>query len=329
MRSSSSRSPLARRTLLASLLSAFALAMPAQAQTPPGQVRILVGFPAGGTIDVVTRQIAEDMRETLGVPVVVENPTGAGGQLAAQALKRAAPDGRTLMVAPDHTLVILPETLKNPGFDVAKDFTSVGMVADYAGALALGPGAGVADMNAWIAKVKASGKPASVGVASPGSKPVFALHALSQHAGATFNAVPYRGSVPLVQDLTGGHLDAGITALGDFMEYQKAGRLKVAAVTGERRTGLLPEVPATKELGHPLQMNFWIAMLAPAGTTEPMVQKLNQALNHALASPRVRERMAALVFDPAPGTPAVLQGRIEAERRYWAPLIQASGWVPQ
>jgi len=328
MTAPSFRRPL-RRVLLASFLSLLATAGPAGAQALAGQVRILVGFPAGGTIDVVTRQIAEDMRGTLGVPVVVENPTGAGGQLAAQALKRATPDGLTLMVAPDHTLVILPETLKNPGFDVAADFVPIGMVADYAGAVALGAGAGVADLPAWIAKVKASGKPATVGVAAPGSKPVFALHALSQQVGATFTAVPYRGSVPLVQDLTGGHLDAGITALGDFTEYHKAGRLKVAAVTGERRTALLPEVPSTKEQGYPLLMNFWIAMHAPAGTPAPVVQRLNQALNHALATPKVKERMAALVFDPAPGAPAAVQARVAAERAYWAPLIQSSGWVRQ
>ncbi len=328
MPSHSSRAAL-RRALLATLLSACAWAGSAQSQTLSGQVRILVGFPAGGTIDVVARQIAENMRSTLGVPVVVENPTGAGGQLAAQALKRAAPDGLTLMVAPDHTLVILPETLKDPGFDVSKDFASVGMVADYAGALALGANSGVADMNGWIAKVKASGKPVTVGVAAPGSKPVFALHALSQQAGASFNAVPYRGSMPLVQDLSGGHLDAGITALGDFTEYHKAGKLKVAAVTGERRTAQMPEVPTARELGYPLQMNFWIAMLAPAGTPQPVVQRLNQALNLALADAKVKERMAALVFDPAPGAPDVVQRRIASERSYWAPLIQSSGWVKQ
>ncbi len=321
-----------RRPLIAAALSALALAglsAPATAQPQSTPIKILVGFPAGGTIDVVTRQIAEHMRETLGTQVVVENPTGAGGQIAALALKRAAPDGRTLMVAPDHTAVILPETLNNPGFDISKDFAPIGMVANYAGALAVSHASGVTDMNAWVAKAKASGTPVSVGVAAPGSKPVFALHAMSKHHNAVFNAVPYRGSVPLVQDLNGGHLDAGITALGDFLEYHKAGRLKVVAITGEQRASALPDVPTAKELGHPINLNFWIAMFAPAGTPDAQVQQLNQALNRALADTKVKERMTQLVFDPAPGAPAVVSSRIAAERQYWAPLIKASGWVKQ
>lgn len=333
MNPATTRSP-ARRTLLTASLSALALGFaalsaPAAAQQPSGPIRILVGFPAGGTIDVVTRQIAEHMRETLGTLVVVENPTGAGGQIAAQALKRAAPDGRTLMVAPDHTAVILPETLNNPGFDATKDFAAIGMVANYAGALAVSNASGVTDMNAWVAKAKASGTPVPVGVAAPGSKPVFALHAMSKHHNATFNAVPYRGSVPLVQDLNGGHVDAGVTALGDFLEYHKSGRLKVVAITGDQRASALPDVPTAKELGQPINLNFWIAMFAPAGTPDAQVQQLNQALNRALADTKVKDRMAQLVFDPAPGTPAAVSTRIAAERQYWTPLIKASGWVKQ
>lgn len=327
------RQPLRRKMIhvsLAVLTSAItSLVTPVAAQSLSGPVRILVGFPAGGTIDVVTRQIAEHMRETLGTQVVVDNPTGAGGQIAAQALKRAAPDGRTLMVAPDHTAVILPETLNNPGFDIAKDFTAIGMVANYAGALAVSNASGVTDMNGWVGKAKASGTPVSVGVAAPGSKGVFAMHAMSKHHAAVFNAVPYRGSVPLVQDLNGGHLDAGITALGDFLEHHKGGRLKVVAITGDQRASALPDVPTAKELGHPINLNFWIAMFAPVGTPEALVQQFNQALNRALADPKVKDRMAHLVFDPAPGTPAAVSARIAAERQYWAPLIKASGWVKQ
>lgn len=322
------RSP--RRIFVATALAALTLmAGPVQAQGSLSPIRILVGFPAGGTIDVVTRQIAEHLRDALGEPVIVDNNAGAGGQLAAQALKRAAPDGRTLMVAPDHTLVILPETLKNPGFDAARDFTPIGMVANYAGALAVGSASGVSDLNAWIAKVKASKADAMVGVAAPGSKGVFALHAMSRHHEVKFDAVPFRGSIPLVQDLAGGHLDAGITALGDLLEYHKSGRMKVVAITGDQRATALPEVPTTKELGQPLRMDFWIAMLAPAGTPAGTVERLNQALNRALADDKVKERMAHLVFDPAPGVPGDVAARITTEREQWIPLIKASGWIKQ
>jgi tripartite-type tricarboxylate transporter receptor subunit TctC len=320
-----------RHWIVAALVVAGVLSLHPSAAAQPltRPVKILVGFPAGGTIDVVTREIAEHLRESLGVPVIVENPTGAGGQLAAQALKRAAPDGLTLMVAPDHTLVIIPETLKAPGFDVAKDFVPIGMVADYAGALAVSKASGTRDLAGWIARAKASAAPTSVGVAAPGSKPVFAMHALSRQQGAQFNAVPYRGSVPMVQDLTGGHIDAGITALGDFLEQHRSDRLRIVAVTGDKRVASLPDVPTARESGLPIAMDFWIAMLAPAGTPAPLVAHFNQALNRALADPKVKARMAQLVFDPAPGEPGVVARRIDAERRYWTPLIEAAGWVKQ
>lgn len=321
---------LTRRIVTGTVLAALALmGAPVRAQGSPSPIRILVGFPAGGTIDVVTRQIAEHLRDALGEPVIVDNNAGAGGQLAAQALKRAAPDGRTLMVAPDHTLVILPETLKNPGFDTGRDFTPIGMVANYAGALAVGSASGVSDLNAWVEGIKASKAEAMVGVAAPGSKGVFALHAMSKHHQARFDAVPFRGSIPLVQDLAGGHLDAGITALGDLLEYHKSGRMKVVAITGDQRAVALPDVPTTRELGQPLRMDFWIAMLAPAGTPAATVERLNQALNRALADDKVKERMDHLVFDPAPGSPADVAVRISAEREQWVPLIKASGWVRQ
>src|SRR5690554_2666899 len=134
----------------------------AQGQVPDGSVRILVGFPAGGTIDAVTRLIAERMSDDLGVSVVVENQTGAGGQIAAQALRRAEPDGRTLMVAPDHTIVILPEILKDPGFNALTDFVPVGMVADYAGGLAVNADSGIEDMSDFVEAARR--EPMDVGV---------------------------------------------------------------------------------------------------------------------------------------------------------------------
>ncbi|MDM0107976.1 tripartite tricarboxylate transporter substrate-binding protein [Variovorax sp. J22R24] len=296
---------------------------------PGGPVRILVGFPAGGTIDVVTRQVAEQMREDLGVPVTVENPTGAGGQLAAQALKRAAPDGRTLMVAPDHTAVIIPLTLANPGFNMTTDFAPVGLVANYAGALAVSQASGINDLPGLIAASKTQPAAANVGVAAAGSKPQFDLVALSKQQQTTLNAVPYRGSVPMVQDLAGGHLSAGITALGDFLEFHRAGKLKVIAMVGDRRSPLLPDVPTAKELGYAMQTDFWVGMFAPAGTPKAVVERLNQSLNKALATAKVRERMAGLVFEPKASTPAELTERMAAETKYWAPIISASGWVKQ
>lgn len=327
------RHRLARRCALFAMLNlgalAAALPLPARAQAASGPVRILVGFPAGGTIDVVTRQIADSMRETLGVPVIVENQTGAGGQLAAQALKRAPADGRTLMVAPDHTAVIIPLTMNHPGFDVAADFAPVGMVAHYAGALAVSQASGIKDLAGLVAQAKQQAAAGNVGVAASGSKPQFLLSALARQTGAPFVAVPYRGSVPLVQDLAGGHLGAGITALGDFLEFHRAGKLKIIAVTNDKRAAAVPSVPTAAEAGYPLRMNFWVGMFAPAGTPKPVLDKLNAALNQALDTPAVKARMETLVFEPQPSTPAALRERVASDTREWEPIVKASGWVKQ
>ena len=318
-----------RRALALAGLPLIGLASVAKGQAfPAGPIRILVGFPAGGTIDVVTREVAERLSAELKVPVTVENPTGAGGQIAAVALKRAAADGKTLMVAPDHTAVILPLTLSKPGFEMVPDFKPVGLVADYECALAVSQSSGIQDVAGFLSYLKAN-PGASIGVAAPGSKPVFAISALARRLQVSVQAAPYRGSVPLVQDLAGGHIPAGITALGDFIEFEKAGKLRVIAMVGSKRASQRPDVPTAMELGLPIEANFWIGLFAPAGVPAPVVERLNRALNTALASEKVRTRMANLVFNPRPGKPGELANRIDAESRQWEPRIIASGWVKQ
>lgn len=310
-------------------LATFSMPSAAQNGFPNGPIRILVGFPAGGTIDVVARLVAEQMREDLHVPINVENLTGAGGQLAAMALKRAAADGKTLMVAPDHTMVVVPLTVANPGFDVATDFAPVGLVANYAGALAVSQASGIKDMAGWLALAKLKPETAGVGVASPGSKPQFELGTLAKRYQVPLTVVPYRGSAPLVQDLAGGQITAGITAVGDFLEFHKTGKVKVIAMVGDKRSAVLPDVPTASELGYPMKINFWIGMYAPAGTPQPVVDRLNQVLNKSLIAPKVRDRMTPLAFEAAPSSPAELAARSAVEAKYWEPAIAATGWVKQ
>jgi tripartite-type tricarboxylate transporter receptor subunit TctC len=317
------------RHLAAAALGAAAGPLLAQTQAVPGPIRILVGFPAGGTIDVVGRVLADRLKEELGVPVVVESKVGAGGQLAAQALKAAAPDGRTLMLAPDHTMVVIPLTLKSPGYEVAKDFVPVAQVARYLGALAVASNSGVKNVAEYVAWLKANPDKASVGVPAPGSLQQFSLATISRAAGVPLTAVPYRGSAPLVQDLAAGQIPAGITALGDFLEFNAAGKLRVVATIDTQRAPQLPDVPTFTEQGMKLDFNFWLGMFAPAGTPAPVVQRLNGAIAKVLAQPDVRERMVKLVFEPVTGAPSALSDRVAADTRYWEPVIKASGWVMQ
>ena len=317
-------------SMFAALLFA---ALPAWAASPAfvsgGPVRILVGFPAGGTIDIVARLLAENMRHDLGVQVVVENTTGAGGQIAAQALKRAAPDGHTLMVAPDHTMVVIPLTIAQPGFETYADFAPVGQIATYVGALAVGAGSDVKDIDGFIQKVRANPKLGSVGIAAAGSKPQFALLAISREKGIALTPVPYRGSVPMVQDLVGGHLPAGITALGDFLEQHAGGQLRVIAITNEARASQLPAIPTAMEQGYPMKLNFWIGMFAPAKTPDDTLAMLSASMTKALGDPKVIERMKALAFDPRPTSPTGMTQEMRADTKYWTPLVEASGWVKQ
>ena len=323
-----SRRTAARHLAFAALAASGAV----RAQPLPaagGPIRILVGFPAGGTIDVVARVLAERLKDDLGVPVLVEGRVGAGGQLAAQALKQAAPDGRTLMLAPDHTMVVVPLTLKNPGYDVGRDFVPVAQVARYLGALAVASSTGVKTLAEYVAWLKANPSQASVGVPAPGSLQQFSLSTIARAAGVPVTAVPYRGSAPLVQDLAAGQIPAGITALGDFLEFNSAGKLRVIATIDAHRAPQLPDVPTFTEQGMKLDFNFWLGLFAPAGTPPATVERLNAAVARALAQPDVRERMVRLVFEPVTGTPAALSERVATDTRYWEPIIKSSGWVPQ
>jgi tripartite-type tricarboxylate transporter receptor subunit TctC len=315
-----------RRHLL-SAAAALPLAAPALAQRQP--LRILVGFPAGGTIDVVARLVAEHLgRVGLG-PAVVETRAGAGGQLAAQALRQAAPDGRTLLLSPDHTLVMVPLTLRNPGFDAATDFVPVAPVATYAGGLAASARTGVADLAGFLAWARANPGAANVGIPAPGSIPQFLVFSMAQRAGVALEPVPYRGSAPLVQDLLGGQVPAGITALGDFLEHAAGGQLRVIATLGARRSTLLPAVPTLTEQGLPVVWEFWLGLFGRAGTPSAATDAVGAAVREALAREDIVARMRAIAFDPAPGEAATLAGWVAAGRAQWAPVVAQSGWQMQ
>ena len=314
-------------------VAAFALGLvsihPVDTAAQASPIRILVGFPAGGTIDIVARSLAEKLRADLGAPVIVESRPGAGGQLAAVALKQAAPDGRTLMIAPDHTMVIVPLTVKAPGFDPDKDFVPIGRIATYLGGFAVTSNNNAKTLAQFFDWTRANPTQASVGIPSPGSIPQFALAAIGMTANIKLTAVPYKGAAPLTQDLAAGHVPAGLSALGDFLPFHRDGKVRVLAVVDNRRSPLLPDVPTFTELGYSYDWKFWLGMFAPAMTPASIVDRTHAALQRALDAPDLREQMAKIFFDPAPGKPTELTDQIRAGTRIWAPAIAASGWTPQ
>jgi tripartite-type tricarboxylate transporter receptor subunit TctC len=300
----------------------------AQQDTRP--IRVLVGFPPGGSTDVVTRILTDRLRESLGRPVIVENRPGNGGQVAAIQLKNAPPDGTTLMLSIDHTHVIIPLTFKEPGYEPLKDFTPLGGVAQYYNAMAASSKTGIRNLQELAAWLKANPGQANFGIPAAGSVPQFAGLIVGKALGVDMVPIPYKGGAPLVQDLIGGQIPIGFGSLTEMIDHHRAGRLRLLAVSGTQRARSAPDIPTFQELGlKGIDKNPWLAFFGPAGMPPAFVASFNAALRAALAAPEVRERFAPLGVEPAPTTPAGLREWLEEGLAHWGPVIRESGYVLQ
>lgn len=316
------------------LLRALA-ALPAAAAAPrlraQGRtVRLLVGFPPGGGTDAIARVLADKLKDELSASVVVDNRAGAGGQIAAQELKRAVPDGNTLFLSHDHTISILPLVLRNAGFEPARDFVPVAGIATFVNAFAVSGGTAARSFNDYVAWVKAQGGKSTVGIPAPASVPQF----LVQVIGATWKldlaAAPYRGSAPMMGDMIGNQIPAGVGSVPDFIENHKAGRLRVVAVLGGQRQSALPEVPTFSELGlRGFEDVPYYGLFAPAGTPRATVEATAAAVARVIALPDVRERLTAMGLTVQFMSPAQLAQRERAYAGIWAEIIRKSGFQPQ
>ena len=322
-----------RRRLAVLALMGAALAAPAlvSAQTAAKPVRILVGFPAGGGTDAIARVLAERLKDELGVPVIVENKPGAGGQLAAQALKAATPDGTTLFLSHDHTISVLPLVSRTPGFDPARDFTPVAGFASFVNALAVSPGTPARTLAEYTAWVRAAGQGKGVvGVPAPASTPEFMVKVLGERSGLDLVSAPYRGSAPMIGDMLGNQIAAGTGSVPDFIEHHKAGRLRVLAVGGTRRQAILPEVPTLAESGIAGFEDLpYYGFFAPAGTPKAALDSFAAALGRVIAQPEVRERLTALGLAVEFMSAPQLGAREQAYTRSWADIIRKTGFTPQ
>lgn len=324
------RSPsLARRTLLAAGL-ALAAAGPALAQPSGTPIRILVGFPAGGGTDAIARLLAEKLKDELGVPVVVDNKGGAGGQIAAQALKAAAPDGHTYFLSHDHSISILPLTIKNPGFDPATDFVPVAGFASFANALAMSGGTPARSLPEYAKWVKAHGGKDTIGVPAPGSIPEFLVELIGAKYKIDVQSAPYRGSAPMIADMLGNQIKAGVGSIPDLIEQHRAGKVRVVAVIGAKRQPLLPDVPTFRELGFKnLDDLPYYGLFAPAGTPATALEQMNQALAKVLALPEVKEKLVAMGLTVDYQPQAKFAAQVTKYTRTWARIIKASGFQPK
>jgi tripartite-type tricarboxylate transporter receptor subunit TctC len=306
------------------------LAAPALAQSGK-TIRLLVGFPAGGGTDAIARLLAERLKDELGANILVENKPGAGGQLAAQALKAATPDGSVYFLTHDHTVSILPLVVKNPGFDTARDFVPVAGFATFANALALSggtPAKSVAEYVAWV-KSAGAGKGA-VGVPAPASVPEFLVKVLGEKFGLDLVSAPYRGSAPMMADMLGNQIAAGVASIPDFIENHRAGKLRVVAVMGSARQPTLPDVPTLAEAGLSGfdELPFY-GIFAPAGTPKGVLDPFQAALAKVLGQPEVRERLTTMGLSVGFMNQAQFAARERAYEAVWSRIIKASGFQPQ
>ncbi|MBG6082161.1 Bug family tripartite tricarboxylate transporter substrate binding protein [Rubrivivax gelatinosus] len=319
-----------RRRALQTLAAAAAMPWLATARAEGRTIRLLVGFPPGGGTDAIARVLAERLKDELGATVIVDNRPGAGGQLAAQALKAAAPDGTTFFLSHDHTISILPLVVRQPGFDPAHDFAPVAGFASFPNAFAVSSGTPARTLGEYVAWVRTQGGKGAVGVPAAASVPEFLVKVVGQRHGLDLVAVPYRGSAPMMSDMLGQQIAAGVGSVPDFIENHRHGRLRIVAVMGTQRLAQMPEVPTLAESGVPgFEELPYYGVFAPAGTAKATVDGFAAALSRVLAQPSVHERLTAMGLSVGYAGPAQLGARERAYTAAWARIIKASGFQPQ
>jgi tripartite-type tricarboxylate transporter receptor subunit TctC len=311
-------------------LAALSLLAVPSARAQGDAVRIIVGFPPGGGADYVARLLAEHLKDQLGVPVIVDTRPGAGGVVAASVFLQASADGRTLILASDHMLSVIPMTIAKPGYDPARDFLAVGTVALGETAFAVHPHKGVKTLGDYAAWLRTHPKDDVAGIPAPGSAPEFIVALLAKPLGNALRPVPYRGGAPLIQDLVAGQIPAGLATVGELFTHHQAGRVRMLGLTGAKRMPLLPEVPTFGELGLAgLDHSTYLALFTRSGTPAPMVARLNQALRATLEAPKMREGLTTLSMAPLHESPEELAARRDRSASAWARIIKSSGYVPQ
>ena len=297
---------------------------------PPKPVHILVGFPPGGGSDAIARLLADKLKEPLATSVVVDNRPGAGGQIAAQVLKAAPADGTTLFLSHDHTISILPLVVKNPGYDPVRDFVPVAGIATFVNALAVSGGTPAQGFGDYVEWVKAQGGKGAVGIPAPASTPEFLVKLIGQKYQLDLVAAPYRGSAPMLADMLGNQIAAGVGSVQDFMENHKAGKIRVVGVLGGKRQAALPDVPTFDELGlKGFEDLPYYGFYAPAGTSQKFITQFSVALAKVVAEPEVRHHLTAMGLTVGFMTPQQLATREHAYTEAWRRIIKTSGFVPQ
>jgi tripartite-type tricarboxylate transporter receptor subunit TctC len=313
-----------RRTATA-LLAFTACGLRAQA---PDALRIVTGFAPGGATDRVARIIGEKLQSRLGINVVVENKTGAGGRLAAQQVKATPPGQHVLMVANPAVMVVAPLVFKDNGYDPDRDFVAVSHVNDYDFAVSVASAVPVRELSHLVAWLRANPEKANFGVPATGSLPHFVALMLAEKAGVKAQVIGYRGSAPLITDLIGGQVPVSIDTLETVLPQHEAGKVRILASSGAARAAISPKIPTFRESGLPLVATGWNAFFAPSSMPAAAVQRYAAAITEAMKDPDTQRKFIAAQMTPVVSTQAQTQAMLKAYRDQWAPVVQKSGYQP-
>jgi tripartite-type tricarboxylate transporter receptor subunit TctC len=317
---------------IAALLAAFVLAAsgPAVAQTYPTRpITLVVPFAPGGSSSTAARSVADKMSETLGQQIVIDNRGGAGGTVATRAVAKSTPDGYTLLMVTSGTVGTSPALYPNLGYDARRDLDPIGAIAATPNLLLVHPSFPARTLAGLIKVAREASTAVQYG--SPGVSTLNHLtgELLAQRTGIRLAHVPYKGAGPALNDLLGGHIPVLLSAIPNVHSHVLAGTIHALAVTGAKRSALLPQVPTFAEEGVPgFDVPLRYGLAAPAGTPRAIIDKLNQALNAALASDEVRRRLAIEGAEPQPTTPQTFAAVIDRELTMWTELVQTVGIKP-
>jgi tripartite-type tricarboxylate transporter receptor subunit TctC len=311
-------------TILTAALMAATPAINAQSY-PDKPVSLIVGFPPGGGVDIVARQLAETLSESLGQRVVVENRAGAAGNIAMEYVARAKPDGYTLLMGNLGMLTANPVLYPKLSFDPSKDFAPVARVVVTPLLAAVPATLPAQSVQQFIAMAKAKPNEMSFGSGGNGNINHLAGELLKLQTGTQIKHVPYKGSAPALTDLMGGHIQLVIDGFNVVQPSVASGKARAIAITGDTRSPVMPDVPTMKEVGlGDLVIYGWQGVLAPAGTPPPIIEKLTQEVARALANPALKARLSGQGTEPSYLNPVQFRSYITGEQVRWANVISSA-----
>ncbi len=312
-----------RRLGLLAVLALSALPPVVHAQEKP-PLKILVGFPPGGSADVLARMVADALRNDFSA-IIVENKPGAGGRIALNAVKSAKPDGQTVIVLPSGPMVLFPHVYKKLDYDAVKDFTPVSQIARFQFGVVAGPASGTKSVSEMIVKAKANPGANSYGTPGAGTLPHFMGVLMEQSAGISLNHVPFQGGAPANNALLGGHIDYKFDVVSETAELHHSGKARIIAVTGSKRDPQVPEVPTLKEAGVNMEATAWFAMYGPAGLKGEALNRLETAMMKIARDPAMKEKMTKLGYEPIGSSSLELATAQKTDLARWEKPIKATG----